>query len=377
MKIKPVRIYILDPGLQQKAGSNFDVVKKAILFLKKQRYELFVLISKNYNKEVIKELEKYNVKVIPVFNVTPYNRFLFSSNIKIYLKMIRQTILDLNNFKKKYGIADFIFWSVPMSPVQMISNLFLNISKINIFNIELTPQNFSDLAVKCYMKFQKKFIQRNDILYLSRDDFTKTIFNNFLNISIERYPQHTDSYSKIFERKREKRFAVGVFGIQEIYQEEIFSDLIKKLLKLNCEVIIQDNKGLVKKRIRSKKNIFFFKYEKNISDVFKQIDFGVYFFNPIKYKLLISGIVNEAISFGLPMIIPKDNLASETQKIYNCELDYNWKNFNELFNKIDYTIKNFDVIRKSSILASKAWNKKEGTNKYFRKILEEKFFNKK
>ena len=75
------------------------------------------------------------------------------------------------------------------------------------------------------------------------------------------------------------------------------------------------------------------------------------------------------------MIIPKDNLASETQKIYNCELDYNWKNYNELFNKIDYTIKNFDVIRKSSILASKAWNKKEGTNKYFRKILEEKCIN--
>ena len=375
MKIKPLKIYILDPGLQQKSGSNFDVVKKAIIYLKKQGYELFVLISKNYSKEVIKELAKYGVKVIPVFSVTPYNRFLFSSNIKIYIGMIRQTILDLNNFKKEFGIADLIFWSMPMSPVQMIANLFLEISKINIFNIELTPQNFSDLAIKCYMKFKKKFYQRNDILYLSRDDFTTKIFNNFVNISIERYPQHTDSYSEIFERKRKKKFAVGIFGIQEIYKEDIFFDLIKKLLKLNCKVIIQDNKELVKKKFQSTKNIFFFKYEKNISDVFKQIDFGVYFFNPIKYKLLISGIVNEAISFGLPMIIPKDNLASETQKKYNCELDYNWKNFNELFNKIDYTIKNFDVIRKSSVLASQAWNKKEGTNKYFRKILEEKFFN--
>ena len=70
-----------------------------------------------------------------------------------------------------------------------------------------------------------------------------------------------------------------------------------------------------------------------------------YIFQSYKYKLLVSGIVNEAISFGLPMIIPKDNLASETQKKYNCELNYNWKNFNELFNKIDYTIKNFDVIK--------------------------------
>ena len=65
------------PGLQQKSGSNFDVVKKAIIYLKKQGYELFVLISKNYSKEVIKELEKYGVKVIPVFSVTPYNRFFF------------------------------------------------------------------------------------------------------------------------------------------------------------------------------------------------------------------------------------------------------------------------------------------------------------
>ena len=63
MKIKPLKIYILDPGLQQKSGSNFDVVKKAIIYLKKQGYELFVLISKNYSKEVIKELEKYGVKL--------------------------------------------------------------------------------------------------------------------------------------------------------------------------------------------------------------------------------------------------------------------------------------------------------------------------
>ena len=377
MKTKVLRIYILDPGLQEKSGSNFDVVKKAIIFLKKQGYKLFILISKKHSREVIKELKRYNVQIIPVFTVSPYNKYLFSNNIKIYIGMIRQTILDLNNFKKEYGTSDLIFWSMPMSPVQMISNLFVKIAKINIFNVELTPQNFSDLAIKCYVKFQKKFSQRNDIFYLSRDDFTKTIFNNFVNIPIERYPQHTDSYSDIFERKRKKKIVVGIFGIQEMYKEGIFSDLINKLLKVNCEVVIQDNKKLVKKNFRFTKNISFFKYEKNISDVFKQIDFGVYFFNPIKYKLLISGIVNEAISFGLPMIIPKDNLASETQKIYNCELDYNWKNFNELFNKIDYTIKNFDVIRKSSILASKAWNKKEGTNKYFRKILEEKFFNKK
>ena len=110
---------------------------------------------------------------------------------------------------------------MPMSPVQMISNLYLNISKINIFNIELTPQNFSDLAIKCYMKFKKKFYQRNDILYLSRDDFTTKIFNNFLNISIERYPQHTDSYSEIFERKRKKNLLL-VFLVFKKYIKKIF-----------------------------------------------------------------------------------------------------------------------------------------------------------
>ena len=375
MKTKVLRIYILDPGLQEKSGSNFDVVKKAIIFLKKQGYKLFILISKKHSREVIKELKRYNVQIIPVFTVSPYNKYLFSNNIKIYIGMIRQTILDLNNFKKEYGTSDLIFWSMPMSPVQMISNLFVKIAKINIFNVELTPQNFSDLAIKCYVKFQKKFSQRNDIFYLSRDDFTKTIFNNFVNIPIERYPQHTDSYSDIFERKRKKKIVVGIFGIQEMYKEGIFSDLINKLLKVNCEVVIQDNKKLVKKNFRFTKNISFFKYEKNISDVFKQIDFGIYFFNPVRYKLLVSGIVNEAISFGLPIIMPKDNLASETQKIYNCELVYNWENLNELFHKIDYTIKNFEIIKKSIISASKTWNNKEGTNKYFRKILQEKCLN--
>ena len=51
-------------------------------------------------------------------------------------------------------------------------------------------------------------------------------FNNFVNISIERYPQHTDSYSEILREKR-KKFVVGIFGIQEIYKEDIFQILIK------------------------------------------------------------------------------------------------------------------------------------------------------
>ena len=59
-------------------------------------------------------------------------------------------------------------------------------------------------------------------------------------------------------REKEKKFAVGIFGIQEIYKEDIFFDLIKKLLKLNCKVIIQDNKELVKKKFQSTKKYIFF-----------------------------------------------------------------------------------------------------------------------
>ena len=75
-------------------------------------------------------------------------------------------------------------------------------------------------------------------------------------------------------REKEKKFAVGILVFKK-YKEEFFSDLIKKLFKLNCEVIVQDNKGLLKKVLELK--YIFFKYRKNISDVFKQIDFSVYF----------------------------------------------------------------------------------------------------
>ena len=34
------RVYILDPGLQIKSGSNYDIVKKISVFLKKEGCEI-------------------------------------------------------------------------------------------------------------------------------------------------------------------------------------------------------------------------------------------------------------------------------------------------------------------------------------------------
>lgn len=366
------KVYILDPGLQIKSGSNYDVVKKLSAFLKKEGCEIFILISKNHKEDVIKSLTEKKIRVIPIFAVSPYNSLLFTKDKKKYFFMIKQTISDLNNVKKQYGKADFSIWSVPMSPIQLISNLFVKVSKINIYNVELTPQNFSDLAIICYKKFKKKFLSRNDILYLSRDDFTEKILKNFLSIRMERYPQLTDSYSKTYLKNIEKRFKVGIFGVKEMIQQGIFEDIIKKLLNMGFRIFIQDPKGLVTNKFDEEINISFFKYEKKISDIFEQIDFGIYFFNPIRYKLLVSGIVCEAISFGLPIIVPKDNLASETQQIYNCEMSFDWQNSDELFKKINYFIKDFEVIKKISINASKVWNSKEGTDKYIKKLFKEK-----
>lgn len=366
------KVYILDPGLQIKSGSNYDVVKKVAVFLKKEGCETFILINKKYKKDVIKSLSEKSIEVMPVFSVSPYNSFLFTQDINKYFFMIKQTISDLKKFEETFGKADFSIWSIPMSPVQLIANLFVKVSNINIFNLELTPQNFSDVAIKCYKKLKKIFLSRKDIVYLSRDDFTAKVLQNFLSINIERYPQLTDSYSQKYKRKVKKNFIVGVFGVKEMIDKGIFNDTMKKLLSLNCKIIFQDPKCIIKNKLSGKKNISFFEYEDKISGVFEQIDFGVYFFNPIRYKLLVSGIVNEAISFGIPIVIPNDNLASETQKIYNCEMSYDWQNSDELFKKIEYLIKEFEEIKKISINASKVWNSKEGTEKYIQKLFKEK-----
>jgi len=366
------RVYILDPGLQIKSGSNYDIVKKMSVFLKKEGCEIFILISKKYEYDVIKSLSQKRIEVIPIFSVSPFNSFLFCEDINKYFSMIKQTISDLKKFEETFGKADFSIWSIPMSPIQLIANLFVKVSNINIYNLELTPQNFSNIAIKCYKKLKKNFLSRQDIFYLSRDDFTEKVLKNFLSINIERYPQLTDSYSNKYKRKVNKNFIVGIFGVKAMIDEGVFDDIVKKLLSLNIKIIFQDPKCIIKNKFHEQKNISFFKYEDKISRVFQQIDFGVYYFNSMRYKLLVSGIVNEAISFGIPIIIPNNNLASETQKIYNCEISYDWQKPDELFKKIDYLVKEFEVIKKISIYASKVWNSKEGTEKYIKKLFKEK-----
>ena len=59
------------------------------------------------------------------------------------------------------------------------------------------------------------------------------------------------------------------------------------------------------KKILNTQNFSFFNFTENLNNKIASFDSVLYFFNPIYYQLIPSGIVSETIATGRPIILPK------------------------------------------------------------------------
>lgn len=363
------KVYLLDPGLSFQNGNNFDGAMKIALQFIRKKYKVYILSNKNINKQLILKFKKYNICVIPTFTVSPVGSFCTYDSDDHYSFSIEQTKKELIKFQNTYEKGFISIWLKPSSIVHMIANLFCKISVNNIFLYDLNPRNFLNCSIKLYQKYNGLFSERNDIHYLTGDDFSKEIINCFININTIRFPQISDSYN-IQKVNLIQKKSVGIFGIEELLVNNLLDETISFCNNLDLKIFVQDNKNLIKGDLSSSKKINFFKFENQISNIFEQVDFGIYYFNPIRYKLMVSGIVNEAISYGFPIIVPHSNLANKTLGNYNCEFSFDWKKKEELFNHIKFFFQNHEAVLKSFYSASQAWNKREGSELLVKKILK-------
>ena len=364
------KIYLLDPALSVKGGHNLDNVCKIANQFLKYGYNVSVLSNKNIReKDIIIQLENQNIQVLPTFQVSPYDPQLTDDNLNNYLKALATTLKDLEEFKKNNSHSILSIWLKSTSIIHMIANLLSKFSEKNIFLCGLDPRNFNNSSIKLYKHFSNLFFEKDHVNYLVSDHYTEKVIKSFINIKTSRFPDISDSYeNKKVDTVRKK--SIGIFGVEEFYNQEYLNDTINLCTKLNLKVYLQDKKNILKDKIYIDKKVRFFKFENNISGLFNKIDFGVYYFNPLRYKLMGSGLVNEAISYGLPIIIPNSNLPNLLTKEYSCEYSFDWQKKEELFRNIIFISKNHQLVSKKVFLSSIEWNKREGVDLLVKKIIE-------
>ena len=374
-----MKIILLDPGLKHIQGHNYATDLHIAKYFKKNNFNIELLCLKTIDKETEEKFLKNRIKIKKIFDISPYSDVPYK-NEDTFIKSVQITVNNIELYLKNNSFPDVAIWAPCNFPLQVFSNLFLKVAKHPFMILEATFNSFSDNTIDMYNQFAKKFEQRKDITYLAVEDGIKEIFTRFLPVEIEVSPFL--SFSKYIKKKDKLLKKIGVFGLNKILKENFCSGFLELLQQINLKFEFHnplDNFEAEKqpehvnrniKKIVETQNFSFFNFTENLNNKIASFDSVLYFFNPIYYQLIPSGIVSETIATGRPIILPKKNNPANSVEKKKCGVFFEWNDTESLKISIENLIKNYQNINKRTIIASRSWHKSEGINNFCKFIIK-------
>ena len=372
-----MKITIIDPGLLNREGHNFATDFSLAKIFKAHGYNVEILCHKNIKPEIKKYFLDNNIEILNIFDINAYSSIPYK-NLNNFLKCLEINKNNLTDYNKSGSHSDVAIWTPCVFPLQLITNLYVKISKKQFIFLEPSYFSFTDNSIKIYNLYYEKFIERNDIIYLSVQEKIKKMFLRFLPIKIERCPFL--SFSNFINNKKNKIEKIGIFGFEKIIEEPFIECFIKLLKNFKIHFDFHDPKNNFKssewstfenknlEQILNFEKFSFSSFRNDLNKKISEYDSIIYFFNPIYYQLIPSGIVSESIATGRPVILPKGNNPAYIIEKYNCGLMFEWDNPKSLKKNIQFCIDNFRTLKQNSFNASKIWNKKEGIQNFLKFI---------
>ena len=368
-----MKIILLDPGLKHIQGHNYATDLHIAKYFKKNNFNVEVLCLKTIDRETEEKFLKNKIKLKKIFDISPYSDVPYK-NDDTFIKSVQITVNNIELYLKNNSFPDIAIWAPCNFPLQVFSNLFLKVAKRPFIILEAAFRSFSDNTIEMYNKFVEKFRQRKDITYLVVENDIKEIFSRFLPIEIEISPFL--SFSKYIKKKDKFLKKIGVFGLNKIIKENFSNSFLGLLQQSNLKFEFHDPQDNLKpekqqeyvnyniKKILNTQNFSFFNFTENLNNKIASFDSVLYFFNPIYYQLIPSGIVSETIATGRPIILPKKNNPANSVEKKKCGVLFQWNDTESLKISLDNLIKNYQDINARSIIASRSWHKSEGINKF-------------
>ena len=356
-----MKIILLDPGLKHSQGHNYATDLNIAKYFKKNNFNVEVLCLKTIDRETEEKFLKNKIKLKKIFDISPYSDVPYK-NDDTFIKSVQITVNNIELYLKNNSFPDIAIWAPCNFPLQVFSNLFLKVAKRPFIILEAAFRSFSDNTIEMYNKFVEKFRQRKDITYLVVENDIKEIFSRFLPIEIEISPFL--SFSKYIKKKDKFLKKIGVFGLNKIIKENFSNSFLGLLQQSNLKFEFHDPQDNLKpekqqeyvnyniKKILNTQNFSFFNFTENLNNKIASFDSVLYFFNPIYYQLIPSGIVSETIATGRPIMLPKKNNPANSVEKKKCGVLFQWNDRESLKISLDNLIKNYQYINTRAIIAS-------------------------
>ena len=354
-----MKIILLDPGLKHCQGHNYATDLHIAKYFKKNNFNVEVLCLKTIDRETEEKFLKNKIKLKKIFDISPYSDVPYK-NDDTFIKSVQITVNNIELYLKNNSFPDIAIWAPCNFPLQVFSNLFLKVAKRPFIILEAAFRSFSDNTIEMYNKFVEKFRQRKDITYLVVENDIKEIFSRFLPIEIEISPFL--SFSKYIKKKDKFLKKIGVFGLNKIIKENFSNSFLGLLQQSNLKFEFHDPQDNLKPE--KQQEYVNYNIKKILNNKIASFDSVLYFFNPIYYQLIPSGIVSETIATGRPIILPKKNNPANSVEKKKCGVLFQWNDTESLKISLDNLIKNYQDINARSIIASRSWHKSEGINKF-------------
>ena len=374
-----MKIILLDSGLKNIQGHNYSTDLHLAQYFKKNKINVEILCLKSIDKETEEKFLENKIIIKKIFDISTYSDFPYKDSHS-FNKSIQITVNNIELYLKDNSLPDIAYWVPSTNPVQVLSNLLTKVARRTFMQMDPTFESFFDNTIYMYNKFGEKFRERKDIIYLATEESIKEIFSRFLPVEIKISPFL--SFSK-YKNKQDKFLKkIGVFGLNKVIKENFSQSFLELLQQTNLKFEFHDPQESFKsekqlehinynfKKILKIKNFSFFSFTENLNNKIASFDAVIYFFNPIYYQLINSGIVSETIATGRPIILPKNNNPANTVKKKKCGVFFEWNNTKSLKHSINHLIKNYQNFNEGSIIASKNWHKSEGINKFYKFIID-------
>mgnify|MGYP001283129742 CR=1 FL=1 len=374
-----MKLILIDSGLKHIKGHNFSTDLYIAKYFKENNFDVEILCLKYIDKETEDKFQKNKIKIKKIFDISTYSAVQYE-NEDTTLKSIEITVNSIKLYLKKNPFPDIAIWVPTNYPIQIFSNLFLKVARRPFIFLDAVYSNFLDNAINLYDKFIEKFKQRKDIIYLVYDENVKEIFSRFIPIDIEMSPFLT--FSKYIKKEDEFIKKIGVFGLNKIFKENFSKSFLELLQQMNLKFEFHDPGEYFKpdkifehvdhhfKKILDSQNFSFFNFTNDLNNKIASFDSVLYFFNPVYYQLLASGIVSETIATGRPIILPQKNHPANLVKKKNCGAFFQWNDSESLKFSLENFIKNYQHFNEKSIIASRDWHKSEGIKKFCKFIVD-------
>ena len=327
-------------------GAGFSILRLCKSITHKNFNIYIISLGNNYYK---KKFEKMNFKVIE----------LQQTSLMLSVKIIKKIINDIikKNNKKTYLISNINY-------ANAVSCFFFNnINNLKIITIERTPLQeleynsslinfFKNSIIKLLIKFFYKyaFIRIGNSLPVSRD------LEKFCNCKVKTITPYIEITKKKFKKFNKQK--INLIWIGRKSPEKNINDIlnaINYLDKINFKLNIISDKKInfdnlkINKKILAKINLF--KFGKiNLNKMYKKSDILI---STSLYEGF-PNVVAEAINYNC-LIISAKNYGGIRQLIGNQDkgLYYNLNDPQDLVKKIEYSIKNKDLIRKKVLKSKK------------------------